>query len=193
MPTEHMPPRRPRKPALKPVREPHVAYEGRGKIAVHGHQTPVRGVIHSTECGDLPGTVELAGIDGFWRRQGLGYGAQLGIDKDGNTAVWANPDEICWAVENRNTGTYSIELVAFARFTPKAWFLRRKQLDELAKWIAWLNKEYRVPIVFDVEHGWSRHLDQSRAFGGTHTDPGRCFPLGYVLRKARICRKDGWA
>jgi len=174
------------------VRRPRIQYEARGLVAVHSKSTPVRGVWHSTECGDLPGIAELQGVVNFWKNQELGYGAQLVIDKDGNSALCANPDEITWAVENHNTGTFSVELIGFARFNGKLWWLRKAQLDKLAKWMAWLNLEYGVPLSFDVNKGWSRHLDQSKAFHGSHTDPGTGFPYKYVLRKAKQYRVNGW-
>lgn len=175
------------------VREPQVQYDGRGMIATHGTAHPLRGVWHSTECGDSQGITELTGVLAFWKQQGLGYGAQLLIDKDGNSALAASPDAIVWAVENHNSGTFSIELIGFARFSLLTWLTRRKQLDKLARWMAWLRKEYGIPLDFSVNRGWSRHLDQSRAFGGTHTDPGIGFPCRLVLRKARKYLKEGWA
>lgn len=176
----------------KSVHEPVVKYDARGSIQTHGTQKPVRGVWHSTECGDSPGIQELQAVVNFWKNQGLGYGAQLMIDKDGNTAVCANPDQITWAVENHNTGTYSVELVGYAKFGKLTWFTRLPQLRELAKWMAWLNKQYGIPLTLNVNAGWSRHLDQSKAFGGTHTDPGTGFPRGFVLTLARRYRKNGW-
>ena len=177
---------------LSIVRRPAISYDARGLVKTHGRRKPVRGVWHSTECGDAAGISELEGIVAYWRRQNLGYGAHVIVDKDGLSAMCANPSEICWAVEGRNTGTFSVEMVGYAKFTPKLWWLRQKQLREVARWMAWLNVEYNVPLTFDVEHGWSRHLDQSRVFGGSHTDPGRGFPMGYVLRLARRYRRDGW-
>jgi hypothetical protein len=174
------------------VRIPHVDLDARGDIQTHGKQTPFRGVWHSTECGDAHGITELEGVVGFWMEQNLGYGAHVIIDKDGNSALCADPNQITYAVEHHNTNTWSVELIGYARFTPKLWWARVKQLDKLARWMAWLNLEYGVPLQFGVSRGWSRHLDQSKAFGGSHTDPGVFFPYRFVLRKARKYRKNGW-
>ncbi len=177
----------------KSVRRPRVDLDARGRIETHGTHDVDRGVWHSTECGDVPGVRELEGVVSYWEKQGRGYGAQVIIDKDGNSALCANPHEICWAVENHNTGTFSIELVGFARFTPRIWFARHAQLDKLARWMAWLNLEYGVPLRESPSYGWSTHALQSATYGGTHTDPGRGFPKRYVLRLARKYRKEGWA
>jgi hypothetical protein len=174
------------------VRRPVYQLDARGHIATHGHQVPVRGVWHDTEGHDAAGIRDLQGIVNYWIEQDLGYGAAVIIDKSGNSALCADPDRITWAVENHNTGTVSIELVGFAKFTPSIWRARGAQLDKLARWMAWLRLEYGIPLDLNVNKGWSGHADQTRAFGGSHTDPGIGFPKRYVLRKARSYYKTGW-
>jgi hypothetical protein len=174
------------------VRRPRVQFEARGHIETHGQQHPQFGVWHSTESHDAAGTRDLEGIVNFWKGQGEGLGAHIIIDKDGNSAFCANPTRTTWAVAHHNTGGVHIELVGFAKFAPKAWFLRRKQLDKLARWMAWLNLEYGIPLRLSVNHGWSRHMDQSKAYGGDHWDPGHSFPRQYVLQKAQGYRAEGW-
>src|SRR4051812_39748025 len=122
------------------VRRPRIDVDLRGLVATHGHHKPVRGVVHDTECGDLPGTAEERGVARFWHRQREGLGAELMIDKDGLSGLCANPNQICWAVAHRNTGTFHIELIGWARFKRLNWLRRPKQLHKLARWMAWLNK-----------------------------------------------------
>lgn len=172
------------------VRRPRVDYDARGKVATHGPHLPIRGIWHDTESHDYAGIRDLAGIVSFWQNQARGYGAHVIIDKDGNSALCANPNEITWHVGGRNTDSFGIELVGFASFTPKLWFARRAQLDKLARWMAWLNLEYGVPLRFGVNRGWSGHRDQPNA---DHTDPGSWFPKNYVLRLANKYRKEGWS
>lgn len=178
----------------KVLRRPRVDLDARGRIQTHGHMVPVRGDWHTTECGDAAGIRELEGVVAFWERQALGYGAHVIIDADGNSALCADPGEVTWHTESRNTGMVGIELIGFARFSPKVWWLRRAQLDKLAKWIAWLNLEYGIPIRFSTASGWSGHIDQTYAYDlpSGHTDPGRFFPKGYVLAKAAKYRAGGW-
>lgn len=172
------------------VRRPTINVDLRGKVATHGLQTPVRGVVHDTECGDLSGTAEIGGVVNFWMRQDERLGAQLLIDSDGNSGLAADPDEITWAVARRNTGTFHVELIGFAYFHRFQWLRRRKQLDKLARWMAWLNLEYGIALRFDIDYGWSGHRNQPNA---NHHDPGPWFPWDKALSKANKYRKDGWS
>lgn len=171
------------------MRRPRVDVDLRGKVATHGRQTPVRGVVHDTECGDLPGTQEITGVVNFWRRQNQGLGAELMIDADGNSGLCANPDEICWAVAGRNTGSFHVELIGWAKLKRWQWLKRRRQLDKLARWMAWMDLEYGIDLRRDPDYGWSGHRDQPHA---NHSDPGPGFPWDKVLRSARKYRREGW-
>jgi N-acetyl-anhydromuramyl-L-alanine amidase AmpD len=126
----------------------------------------------------------------FWDRQGQGLGAHVLIDKDGNSALGADPHFITWAVRHANTGSVHFELIGFARFTPKLWWARLKQLNKLAKWLAWLNLEYGIELKRSRINGVAGHREFP---GNDHTDPGKWFPWRFVLRRAREYRKKGWA
>lgn len=170
------------------VRRPLIQFDGRRIVSQHGPHHPVRGAVHTTESGDAAGARDLMGVAYYWNRQQRGLGAHIIIDKDGNSALCVNPDRIAWAVRGYNTGVIHIELISFARFVPKLWWVRPKQLKKLAKWIAWINLEYGIPIEH-AARGWLGH----REFPGQdHTDPGRFFPWRYVIRKAKQFRKNGW-
>lgn len=169
------------------VRRPRV--DLRGTVETHGPHRPVRIVVHTTECNDAPGVRELEGVLSFWRRQDRGFGAHVLIDKHGNSALAAPFDRITWAVRGANTGSIHFELIGFARFSPQAWWLRLAQLNKLAKWIAYLNKEHGIPIQRSIVAGVAGHREFP---GNDHTDPGRFFPWGYVLRRARQFRLNGW-
>lgn len=172
-----------------PVRRPLVQLDARGRVATHGTHEPVRGIFHDTESHDYAGIRDLQGIVAFWGQQARGYGAHLIIDKEGNSALCADFEKVTWHTGGRNTGSVGIELIGFASFTPSLWWARRKQLDKLAKWVAYLNLEYGIPIRLGVNFGWSRHRDQP---GQTHTDTGLWLPRNYVLRRAQQYRDNGW-
>ena len=174
------------------VRRPIIQFDARGQVSTHGLQTPRFGVWHDTESHDAAGIRDLQGIVNFWKGQGLGLGAHLIIDKDGNSAFCVSPTFKTYAVQSHNTGGVHVELVGFAKFSPNMWFLRRKQLDKLAKWMAWLNLEYNIPLHWGVEHGWAGHRAHSKKYGGSHWDPGFGFPSRWVLRRARKYREEGW-
>lgn len=148
--------------------------------------------MHDTESHDAAGIRDLEGICNFWHSQGLGYGAHIIVDKDANSALCANPNRVCWHVAHRNTDAVGIEIIGYARFTPNLWWLRDKQLHKVARWLAYLSKEYGIPLKADPERGITTHAEQSRIFGGTHTDPGRGFPFKHVLRLAEGYRAEGW-
>jgi N-acetyl-anhydromuramyl-L-alanine amidase AmpD len=178
------------KPARRtPARKPLVQYDGRHLVDSHGLHKPQRGIWHTTESHDWAGVRDLRGIAEFWHRQDRGYGAHNGIDKHGNSAVYVDPHLVAWHCGGRNTNSIGVELIGFARFTPSVWWLRLGQLNKLAKWIAYYNVEYGIPIRFDTENGWSGHRDQANQ---THWDPGRFFPKNYVIRKAKEFRAKGW-
>lgn len=181
-----------RKRAWKKVRRPRVDLDARGMVATHGKHLPHRGIWHDTEGSDAKGIRDLEGVVHFWHEQGRGYGAHIIIDKDGNSALCANPDQITWHTGGRNTSSVGIELIGFAKFTPSLWLVRPAQLDKLARWMAWLNLEWDIPLRDGPNIGWSGHLDQSKITGGSHWDPGYFFPRAYVLRKAIGYRRDGW-
>ena len=176
----------------RPPRRPRVELDCRGQVATHGFHRPERAIIHDTESHDHKGLRDLQGIVNYWSTVSWGPGAQVIIDKDGNSCLCADPNRITYHTQGRNTGSFGIELIGFARFTPKMWWLRVRQLNKCAKWLAWLNLEYGVPLEPSVFSGVSRHVDNSRVFGGTHWDPGPSFPFKYVLRKARVFREKGW-
>lgn len=171
------------------VRRPSVQLDARGRVETHGYHDLTRGIWHDTESHDFSGIRDLEGIVRFWVNQNRGYGAHVIIDRDGNSCLCANPHEITWHTGERNTGSFGVELVGWARFTPRLWLLRPKQLDKLARWMAWVNLEFDVPLSFGINNGWSGHRDQPRQF---HSDPGLGFPKGFVLRLANSYRRDGW-
>ncbi len=171
------------------VRRPLVQLDARGRVGVHGIQLPVRLVMHTTESKDYAGVKDLQGVVNWWVNAGDGLGAHIIVDAVGNSALCGNPDQIMWAVAARNTGTVHIELIARASFLPKRWWARILQLNKAAKWAAWLNLEYGIPLRFDINYGISGHKNQPNQ---THTDPGLWFPMKYFIRKARKYRERGW-
>lgn len=174
---------------MKTVRRPRIDLDALGRVATHGFHVPRRGIWHSTESSDYAGIRDLEGIVAYWGRQGRGLGSHVIIDKAGNSALCVPPGKIAWHVGGRNTGSVGIELIGFARFTPTLWFVRRAQLDKLARWMAWLDFFYGIPLRFGVERGWSGHGGQPNQ---THWDPGPWFPKKYVLRLACRYRENGW-
>lgn len=175
---------------LRWVRRPLVQYDARGLVDTHGKQVPVRIVIHTTESDDIAGDVDLRAVANYWSRTPDGLGAHVIVDGDGNSALCGDPSRVMYAVLHRNVGAFHIELIGRAGFLPTVWWLRLKQLNKVAKWCAWIHHEYPlVELVFNVDTGVSGHRDQP---GQTHTDPGKWFPMTYLIRRAQQFSANGW-
>lgn len=173
------------------VTAPRIDYDGRALVASHGHHTPTRIVYHDTEGHDEAGIRDLAGVAFYWHGISWGPGSQIGVDAEGYTARYVDDLEIAYHVENHNTGSLGIEQIGFARFLPSVWLLRPKQLETVAHWTAYWSVTYGIPLKLDVEHGVSTHAMQSRAFHGSHTDPGTGYPLQRVLDRAQAIVATG--
>jgi hypothetical protein len=179
---------------VKRIREPRI--DETKLVASHGPQTPMFVTIHDTESHDTVGIADLEGVANYWLATGRGYGAQIGIDKDGNSARYVNDKKIAWSTAGANTGNLSIELIGYASFGKAIWLLRPKQLEKCARWLAWWSTTYSIPLKLDCEHGISTHAMQTKyhQIQGGHTDPGIGFPLLFVVYRARqLVAQGGWA
>lgn len=175
------------------VRQPLIQYDGRNLVSSHGNHDPVRICLHDTESHDAPGVADLAGVASYWHGSGTGYGSHLGIDADGNTGRYVDDREIAWHVGGHNTGSLGIEQIGMASFSKTTWLKRKKQLDKVAKWIAYWSKTYNIPITRSIERGVFTHAMWSAASPlSDHTDPGSGYPLTYVMFRARQYKKTGW-
>lgn len=163
------------------------------QVADHGPHTPRRIVLHSTESdGDGPGYGDS--IVAFWRRQGLGYGAHFVVSRDGVVSSCLNRTRVAWHVASRNTGSIGIEQSGFARFSAAQWAARETELNATARVIAHLCAFWGIPVVESTESGVSTHAEQSRKYGGSHTDPGAHYPFSHVLGMARsYVHAEGWS
>lgn len=164
----------------------HLKIDVRYKIVDHGPHAPKRIVLHSTESNDYSGSRDILGVAAGWQEAGQGLGAHFITDKDGLVGMGLKPTRVAWHVLNNNTGSIGIEQIGFARFIPKIWWHRTKQLHATAHIIAALSNEYNIPIRHDIDHGVAMHSD----FHVGHTDPGRGYPLGHVLKLAREIRSS---
>ena len=173
------------------VHRPSAQVDRRGSMATHGRHRPRRIILHDTESAGRPGYGDITGIFDFWRRQGLGYGAHVVIDPDGYSGIGADADQIVWATQGANTGSLQIEIIGLASFKATDWLRpsRRKQLNKVAMWLAYWGKTYGIPLRLSTSAGVARHLDFP---AGGHHDPGTGFPLGWVLRRARMYQAKGW-
>lgn len=163
----------------------------------HGSMKPVRVVLHDTESHDTVGISDIKGIYSFWQAQGLGYGAHLVVDADGNTAA-ANCGfgvEL-WHVGNYNGGSIGIEQIGFAAYGRKDWLHHEQQVIKVARWCAWFHRVYGIPLEHSIHEGICTHADVGAAGIDTsgHTDPGTGYPFDTVIWLAnRYVRRGGWS
>jgi hypothetical protein len=187
------------------IHRPSAAYNAPTGAFSHGSMTPVRVVLHDTECHDAAGISEIEGVVNFFMQtdQPDRLGAHCIVDADGNVGYLADPDQLLYHVGGLNTGSVGIEQIGFASFTEADWLRRPKQLDKVARILAWLHHDYAIPLevpspqgAADANHGVMTHAMVSRFEPASqgHTDPGSGYPLGHVLAIAKgYVKAGGWA
>lgn len=177
---------------MTPVHQPSVQVNG--SCHSHGVMDPTRIVLHSTEGPDSPGVTDETGVDNYWNKQGLEYGAHLIVDAAGNTLKNNDWHTILWHTGLHNTGSIGIEQVGYAAFPEAKWIEREAQLQKVAKWLAYLSAKFYIPLVHNTSHGVCLHSD-FYVNEGDHTDPGgrpNKYPLQHVLDAAHEFKIKGW-
>jgi hypothetical protein len=190
---------------LVPIHEPSIAYHAPAGAFSHGTMQPVRVILHDTECGDAAGISEIEGVVNFWMRtdQPDRLGAHYLVDEDGNIGKLGDGTDFLYHVGGLNTGSIGIEQIGFASFTEKDWLARSKQLDKVARLLAYLHHEYSIPLEVpakrgpnEVNAGVLTHAMVSvfEPASEGHTDPGAGYPIAHVLAAAKgYVKAGGWA
>jgi len=100
--------------------------------------------------------------------------------------------DIPWGAPGANTNGLHIEQAGFAAWKKWQWLKHRRQLNKVADRVAHWCVRYNIPPRFvDASElragkkGVTTHAEVSKAFGGTHTDPGFFYPRRRVMRKIR--------
>lgn len=160
--------------------------------------------IHTTESHPRPGVSDLLGLWSWFNNPISQASSAVGIQ---DVDVWRFvPDtEKAWTIGVANSFTLNIEVIGFAAFSPKQWLTgsNYQSLKSTAKVIAYWSRKWNIPIqkgtvlnaagvCLPGRHGVIRHSDVTKAGFGTHTDPGKGFPLRLVLRWARWYAEHGW-
>lgn len=158
--------------------------------------------VHSTESQDLPGTTDdLKGIRNWFNNPQSDASAHIGVDGDGHSEKWVMSSEKAWTILDLNPVTLNIEFVGRAAQRTDEW--EEAQLKTGAKWAAYwcirfdlpaqrghLKRINGVPVV--TKKGVIRHSDLTELGFGSHTDPGKGFPLGEFLDLVRFYKRRGW-
>lgn len=176
-----------------------------------GHARKSLVVLHETVSHNRPGTGDITGVAAFMDRTGLEIHGI--IDMEGNSAWCHDPTAIydhaasgSGRVNTRSIGFELVSEVPFERDPAKRRKMwdpkgpRRRQLDEVAQWIAWLHLEGHVPLRFSdaSRPGVTTHWSVTRTYlgGNGHWDcwpmhMGGHFPALYVVNRARQLVRDG--
>jgi len=171
----------------------------------HGHARKTLIVLHETVSHNRPGTGDVAGVAGFMDATGLEIHGI--VDAEGHSAWCFDPtaiyDHAASGAGRVNTRAIGFELVSeipFERSKARRRGLwehesRRRQLDTVARWIAWLAQELdTVPLRFSQSDrpGITTHWNVSRRYLGGRghwdchpTHQGGHFPALYVVHKAQ--------
>lgn len=99
---------------------------------------------------------------------------------------------IPWAAPGANTNGLHIEMAGFAAWKKWQWLKHKRMLDRAADRVARWCVKYDIPPRFlspselkAGRKGISTHANVTKAFGGSHTDPGLFFPRRRFMRKVR--------
>lgn len=134
-------------------------------------------VMHDTEGGTAQG-VAL-----YFSGSNSGGSAHLVVDDNACYRCLDN-NEIPWGAPGANYHGFHIEQCGFAKWSRTIWSkTHRKQLMRAAYKTAFHCAKFNIPVIFvtapDLKKnkpGITTHLECTRAFGGSHVDPGPGWP-----------------
>lgn len=150
-------------------------------------------VMHDTEGGTA-----LA-IARYFEAPSSGGSAHLVID-DRSCYRCLNDNQIPWGAPGSNTQGFHIEQCGYARWTSLIWNSQHRQLLERAAYKAALHcRKFNIPPYFVSaaglragQRGVTTHAECTKAFGGSHTDPGAGWPRWWFMRRVRYHYKRLW-
>lgn len=103
-----------------------------------------------------------------------------------------NNEDIPWAAHGANENGFHIEQAGFARWSAVVWLSHLRTLQRAAYKTAFHCRVFAIPVVWldyrKLQLGYkgiTTHAECTRAFGGTHTDPGPFWPRRYFMRLVR--------
>lgn len=104
-------------------------------------------------------------------------------------------DQEPWGAQGANYNGFHIEQCGFARWPRRTWLRHLPMLRRCAYKTALHCRLFGIPVRFvdaggleDGRAGITTHAQASKAFGGSHSDPGSGYPLGVVLAMTRAYR-----
>lgn len=167
-----------------------------------GHHDKTLIVLHETVSYNRLGVGDILGPAAFLDK--AGYEIHGIIDAEAHSAWCYDPTAIydhaasgSGGVNTRSIGFELVSEIPLLKPSPlrlKTWLQRRKQLDKIAEWCAYLSTVTDVPLEYSdaSDPGITSHWDVSKTYhvSGGHWDcwprhKGGHFPILYVVQKAR--------
>lgn len=154
-------------------------------------------VLHSTETG--PHTARA--VARYFSSSAARGSTHLVVDDDECYRCLAN-NQVPWGAKGANYAGFHIEQCGFARWSDGLWRTRMRTLRRAAYKTAVHCRRFGIPVRFvDAQgllagrKGITTHRECSKAFGGTHWDPGPGWPkalfMGMVRTYATALRVKG--
>lgn len=158
--------------------------------------------VHDTESVDIPhSSLDIKVIRNWFDNPASDASSQIGVDGDGRSEQWVKSDRKAWACAEGNSFTENIEFIGKASQRPVDW--EEEQIKMGAAWAAYWCVHYKLPVqrgnvrninglCVCTKKGILRHKDFTDAGFGTHTDPGKTFPMTDFLSATGWYKKNGW-
>lgn len=152
---------------------------------------PVLAVLHTTEG---PGD-DLLGLASFFDQTATQASSHVANNSKGESVLMVHANMKAWTCAGYNRYTWNIEQMGFAANSRETWFkLHGKQLTNTAAWLAYCNVELGIPLRRGLASGTQVRIFRTGvvqhknlgSIGGGHSDCGSGFPMGYVIRLARL-------
>jgi hypothetical protein len=144
-------------------------------------------VIHDTESG----ANTAASVARYFHSTSAQGSAHLVIDDDSCYRSLEN-NQVPWAAPGANVKGFHIELCARARWTRQQWLDHSDMLARAAYKTALHCQRFGLPAQYRVASGLklglkgiTTHAQCTKAFGGSHTDPGLSFPIDWFIDKVQ--------
>jgi N-acetyl-anhydromuramyl-L-alanine amidase AmpD len=158
--------------------------------------------VHDTESLDIPhSSLDIRSIRNWFDNPASDASSNIGVDGDGRSEQWVKSDRKAWACGAGNSFTENIEFIGRAAQKRVDW--EEEQIKMGAAWAAYWCIKYNFAaqkgVVRNIKGqcvctkpGIIRHSDITAAGFGTHTDPGKTFPMTEFLDATRWYKKNGW-
>ena len=150
-------------------------------------------VLHSTEGGTATSVAR------YFRGpfdEGEGGSTHLIVDDNECQRCLSN-SAVPWGAKGANFAGFHIEQCGFAKWNLAGWLLHRKTLRRAAFKTALHCKKFGIPVVFVDRDGLkagkpgiTTHNECTKAFGGSHWDPGFGWPRRLFMRYVREYREQ---